>query len=140
MHLLRNNFLSPAPKRVLPSLATSVLALKYPSQKAWVRPPTQGSTRFLFGISTNTSMESRKELAEDVIHLDRPDAGYSPLWQVFWGTELPIDYSANEASNNGAMSSANGFEFFVAPMSVNCPNIGLVDKGALNEDTIMSSN
>lgn len=70
----------------------------------------------------------------NVINLDRPDVGYSPLWQAFWATGLPIDYSANEASSNAAMSAANGFDFFTTPMFINCPNIGHVDKTVLNAD------
>ena len=32
------------------------------------------------------------------------------------------------------MSVDNGFEFFIAPMFINCPNIGPVDTTALNAD------
>ena len=86
------------------------------------------------GVEAGTGGGPDPNGMRNVINLDRPDAGYSPLWQAFWATELPIDYSANEASNNVAMSSANGFEFFVTPMFINCPNIGPVDKGVVNED------
>jgi len=70
----------------------------------------------------------------NVINLDRPDPGYSPLWQAFWATNLPVDYSADEASSNAVMTAANGFEFFIAPMFINCPNIGKVDTSVLNDN------
>lgn len=64
----------------------------------------------------------------NVIDMDRPDPGYSPLWQIYWATEMPIDYTADELSNAmGASMEENGFMFVEdAPMYVNCPNIGLV--------------
>lgn len=61
---------------------------------------------------------------KNIIDQDRPDAGYSPLWQVWWGTELPINYEVEQFSNADDGTSENGFEFFVSPMFVNCPNIG----------------
>lgn len=60
----------------------------------------------------------------NVINLDRSDAGYSPLWQVYWATELPINYTADEFSNSAQGTAENGFQFFVTPMYVNCPDIG----------------
>merc|ERR1712130_117021 len=33
---------------------------------------------------------------KNVINLDRPDEGYSPLWHIIWATELPINYSADD--------------------------------------------
>jgi len=63
---------------------------------------------------------------KNIINLDRPDPSYTPLWQIFWAMELPINYLADEASNNNAVTSANGFNFFMAPMYVNCPDIGPV--------------
>jgi len=62
----------------------------------------------------------------NIINLDRPDAGYSPLWQVFWVTELPLNYSADQISNADQFTEANGAKVFVAPMWVNCPNVGTV--------------
>lgn len=62
----------------------------------------------------------------NIINLDRPDAGYSPLWQVFWGTKLPINYSADKISNSMDATAENGFEFKPTPMFVNCPDIGAV--------------
>jgi hypothetical protein len=58
--------------------------------------------------------------------LDRPDAGYSPLWNLFWATAMPINYSADQFSNAMQGTAENGFEFFTTPMYVNCPDIGLV--------------
>ena len=58
--------------------------------------------------------------------VDRPDAGYSPLWQVFWVTELPLNYSADQISNADQFTEANGAKVFIAPMWVNCPNVGTV--------------
>jgi hypothetical protein len=62
----------------------------------------------------------------NVINLDRPDPGYSPLWNILWATEMPIDYTADQFSNAGQATAANGFTFFPTPMYVNCPDIGLV--------------
>jgi hypothetical protein len=62
----------------------------------------------------------------NVINLDRSDAGYSPLWQILWSTSLPVGYSADEWSNAAHGTMDNGFEFFPAPMYVNCPTIGPV--------------
>jgi hypothetical protein len=59
-------------------------------------------------------------------NLDRTDAGYSPLWNLFWATAMPINYSADQFSNAMQGTSDNGFEFFTTPMYVNCPDIGLV--------------
>jgi hypothetical protein len=57
------------------------------------------------------------------------------LWQLWWVIDLPIDYSANEASNSNVITAAKGFELLVTPMFVNCPNIGLVDTSDdVNED------
>ena len=67
----------------------------------------------------------------NVINLDRGDDGYSPLWEIAWVSEVPINYSADEASNSKDFSAANGFKtLFGLPMFVNCPDIGAV--GALN--------
>ena len=69
----------------------------------------------------------------NVINLDRPDEGYSPLWHIIWATELPINYSADDASNLiSFFNPTNGFETFSAPMYVNCPDIGAVDKSVKN--------
>ena len=62
----------------------------------------------------------------NVINLDRADPGYSPLWNLWWGTEMPINYDADQFSNADQASMANGFEFFVTPMYVNCPDVGPV--------------
>lgn len=60
----------------------------------------------------------------NIINLDRPDAGYSPNWQVWWGTEMPINYEADEARNSNDLTAPNGFAFPITPMFVNCPNVG----------------
>ena len=62
----------------------------------------------------------------NIINLDRPDPGYSPLWAILWATELPLDYMADEASNAAIMTPANGFVYTETPMFVNCPDIGAV--------------
>jgi hypothetical protein len=66
----------------------------------------------------------------NVIDLDRSDAGYSPLWQLYWVTELPVNYMADEFSNAAQATADNGIKFFTAPMYVNCPDIGPI--GAKN--------
>jgi hypothetical protein len=76
----------------------------------------------------------------NVINLDRSDAGYSPLWQLQWATELPINYSADEFSNSMQGTPTNGFRFISTPMYVNCPDIGPI--GADNTakaETFMTS-
>lgn len=80
---------------------------------------TRGVTDSNFGGPSDMGMRN-------VINLDRGDDGYSPLWQVFWLTAMPIDYIADQASNGATMNSQNGFETFVSPMFVNCPDIGKV--------------
>ena len=62
----------------------------------------------------------------NVIDLDRPDLGYSPLWTIIWVTELPYNYLADEASNRRDMTRRNGFQVVGTPMWVNCPDIGPV--------------
>ena len=62
----------------------------------------------------------------NVINLDRPDPGYSPLWQILWATEVPINYEADQFSNAMQATEGSGFEFFTTPMYVNCPDIGPV--------------
>lgn len=77
----------------------------------------------------------------NVIDLDRLDAGYSPLWQIVWATEMPINYMADQLSDADNGTSANGFEWFWAPMYVNCPDIGLLsnDTNSLKEEEFMST-
>lgn len=64
----------------------------------------------------------------NVVAHDRLDDGYSPLWQVYWATQLPPGYEADQARDNehfGTPSDpAYGFEIAATPMFVNCPNIG----------------
>lgn len=52
----------------------------------------------------------------NVIDMDRPDPGYSPLWQLYWATETPINFTADEFSNAAQGTSSNGFMFFETPM------------------------
>jgi hypothetical protein len=63
----------------------------------------------------------------NIINLDRGDAGYSPLWRIVWITSLPVNYEADDASNNnGVTNPQNGFDATITPMFINCPDIGLV--------------
>lgn len=62
----------------------------------------------------------------NIINLDRADPGYSPLWSINWVTALPINYLADEVSNPVDITPANGFDTFMTPMFVNCPDIGNV--------------
>jgi hypothetical protein len=70
----------------------------------------------------STTQQQRKK------NLDRPDPGYSPLWNILWATEMPINYSADQFSNaqQASMDEDGSFVFFQTPMYVNCPDIGLV--------------
>lgn len=69
---------------------------------------------------------------KNIIGLDRGDAGYSPLWQVFWVSKVPIDYTADHASNQAQLTTANGFEVTATPMFVNCPDVGPRGGGETN--------
>lgn len=65
----------------------------------------------------------------NVIDMDRLDPGYSPLWQVFWATQIPLGYGADDARRASDFQDAsgvahNGFAIAQTPMYVNCPNIG----------------
>ena len=63
---------------------------------------------------------------KNILNLDRTDAGYSPLWNLYWLTELPINYSADDISNSNAVNTSQGFAMVVSPIFVNCPDIGKV--------------
>ncbi len=60
----------------------------------------------------------------NVIDADRLDPGYSPLWQVWWATQVPPGYSADEAVSAEQITDESGFAIAKTPMYVNCPNIG----------------
>jgi hypothetical protein len=62
----------------------------------------------------------------NIINLDRTDAGYSPLWQIHWVTDLPLNYLADEVSNSVNLKEDDGFVSVETPMFVNCPDIGSV--------------
>jgi hypothetical protein len=61
---------------------------------------------------------------KNIIDHDRGDPGYTPLWQVFWVSQVPLDFTADLASNAAQITEANGFRVIQAPMFVNCPNVG----------------
>lgn len=62
----------------------------------------------------------------NLIQMDRADAGYSPLWNILWLTQLPMNYEADDISNPSDVDLAAGFEIFTTPMFINCPDIGSV--------------
>eukprot|EP00977_Amphora_coffeiformis_P016488 scaffold5111_cov166-Amphora_coffeaeformis.AAC.8 len=62
----------------------------------------------------------------NIIASDRGDPGYSPLWQLNWLTELPINYSADQVSHFTDLTAEDGFVWATTPMFVNCPDIGAV--------------
>ena len=62
----------------------------------------------------------------NIIEQDRGDAGYSPLWHLWWLTELPMNYAADQVSNSNAITEENGFSLIRTPMFVNCPDVGPV--------------
>lgn len=66
----------------------------------------------------------------NVLAVDRLDEGYSPLWQVWWITQAPPDYKADQASHPSQFNQGNGFKIAQTPMFVNCPNIGPHGGGA----------
>eukprot|EP00934_Nitzschia_sp_Nitz4_P009487 Nitzschia sp. Nitz4//scaffold87_size112219//15007//17762//NITZ4_004062-RA/size112219-augustus-gene-0.58-mRNA-1//-1//CDS//3329559333//9477//frame0 len=78
---------------------------------------------------------------KNVINLDRADFGYSPLWQLYWATEVPLNFNADDFSNIDQGTSANGFEFLIPPMWVNCPDIGMVGEevNPLKAETYMTT-
>lgn len=61
---------------------------------------------------------------KNIVDLDRGNPGYTPLWQVFWVSQVPLDYSADLASDAAQIMEANGFRVTQTPMFVNCPNVG----------------
>ncbi len=73
-----------------------------------------------------------KSGGRNIIGFDRGDAGYTPLWQVFWVSKVPVDYSADMASSPAQLTDANGFQVNATPMYVNCPNVGPLGGGAAN--------
>jgi plastocyanin len=77
----------------------------------------------------------------NIIDMDRPDPGYSPLWQVYWATEMPVNYMVDQLSNAVDATSENGFAFFESPMYVNCPDVGLVEAelNPLKQDEFMAT-
>ncbi|MDX1611286.1 MAG: hypothetical protein R3185_02880 [Candidatus Thermoplasmatota archaeon] len=60
----------------------------------------------------------------NIINLDRNDEGYTPLWRVWWISKVPIGYQADQVRDNDVFTEENGFETWVSPMFVNCPNVG----------------
>lgn len=68
----------------------------------------------------------------NIIDRDRGAAGYSPLWQVLWVSQVPFDYAADQASSAQQLVEANGFHVLATPMYVNCPNVGPVGGSSLN--------
>jgi hypothetical protein len=77
---------------------------------------------------------------KNVINLDRPDVGYSPLWNILWGTDVPVGFAADEFSNANQVTADSGLVFFRTPMYVNCPDIGLVgEMNTLRAESFKSS-
>ena len=69
----------------------------------------------------------------NIINLDRGVPGYSPLWDLWWVSEVPINYLADEVSNSADLTADNGFTVLSGlSMFVNCPDIGAV--GAVKRD------
>jgi hypothetical protein len=68
----------------------------------------------------------------NIVDQDRGDPGYTPLWQVFWVSKVPVDYRADMASSASQVTTENGFEVLQAPMYVNCPNVGPVHGSTAN--------
>lgn len=64
----------------------------------------------------------------NVVDLDRFDLGYSPLWQLYWVTQLPLGYAADDARDADVLGTpdepANGFALTAMPVYINCPAIG----------------
>jgi len=69
----------------------------------------------------------------NIINLDRPDPGYSPLWSIDWVTELPVNYKADQATSFTDMAEAKGYDYFTTPMFVNCPDIGNIGEPMLEK-------
>jgi hypothetical protein len=62
----------------------------------------------------------------NILNLNRGDAGYSPLWQLLWVSQLPVNYSVNQVSNVADLTPSNGFAITPTPIFVNCPTVGAV--------------
>lgn len=86
--------------------------------------------QYFTGVTPGLNNGGPSEMGQrNIIDRDRQDAGYSPLWQVFWATQLPLGYQADDARSDSDFQDAagdaiNGFEIARTPMFVNCPNIG----------------
>jgi hypothetical protein len=65
----------------------------------------------------------------NVVALDRFDDGYSPLWQLYWITQLPLGYGADDARRAADFGTpddpGNGFAVAATPVFVNCPAVGI---------------
>lgn len=59
-----------------------------------------------------------------VVLVDRGDTGYSPIWRMWWVTELPMNYNADEFSHPSQLFM-DGVKISEMPMWVNCPNVGV---------------
>ena len=81
--------------------------------------------QFSHGVTTGENGGGpNPEGMRNIINLDRGDPGYSPLWQIFWVNELPINHEADQVSNPNDMEKE--FQSIITPMFVNCPDIGKV--------------
>jgi len=81
--------------------------------------------QYFFGVTQGENNGGPAGMGQrNVIDVDRKDPNYSPLWQVFWITQVPLGYEADQVSNSDDITPENGFELIQTPMYVNCPNIG----------------
>lgn len=114
----------------------AITVKKFASAESVSAIPLWHTNQFLRGVEPGQGGGPYAGGMRNIINLDRPDAGYSPLWHLQWVTEVPVNYNANEASNIGTLTEANGFKFVQTPMFVNCPDIGAV--GTENPDKLDS--
>jgi hypothetical protein len=93
--------------------------------------------QFSRGVTAGMGGGPSPDGQRNIINSDRGMPGYSPLWQLFWLTEMPVDYLADQVSHFEDMTADNGFVWATTPMFVNCPDVGAVgtEENSLKLDT-----
>ena len=75
--------------------------------------------QFSYGVTPGNGGGPNPEGMRNVIDADRGDGdAYSPLWHIYWMTEVPVNYMADHVSSRVGLQM-DGFELFVTPMFVN---------------------
>jgi len=78
------------------------------------------------GVTSENYGGPDREGMRNVVDVDRPDPGYSPLRKWFWVSQTPLDLSADAVSNKNQLSGSNGFQVVETNFFSNCPLAGQV--------------